>query len=278
VPLLFQRCSSVRIRGLAASVRRQTVWTKRRQSANMNAMPHSDYDVSSLARYLHLSPQQVTKLAERGKLPGRKVAGRWRFARPDIHHWFENRIGLSGESELREVENVLKQSAATENEHEIRIADMLPVEAIAVPLAARTRNSVIDAMVELAAQTGWLWDTAEMAAAVKAREDIHPTALENGVALLHPRRPLVKILAQPFLALGCTTTGIPFGGAAPMSDVFFLICSTDDRGHLRTLARLSRVLASPGFLNALHQVGDAAEAHALIVATDESLEKRKADS
>ncbi len=240
-------------------------------------MPHRDYDVSSLARYLHLSPQQVARLAERGKLPGRKVAGQWRFARPDIHHWFERRIGLSGESELIEVEHVLDRSAVAEDERDICIADMLPLEAIAVPLAARTRNSVIDAMVELAARTGWLWDTAEMAEAVKAREDMHPTALENGVALLHPRRPLAKILAQPFLALGCTTSGIPFGGAVAMTDVFFLICSTEDRGHLRTLARLSRILTSPGFLNALHQVDRPAEAHELIVTTEEGLERRKGE-
>jgi PTS system nitrogen regulatory IIA component len=220
----------------------------------------------------------VTKLAERGKLPGRKVAGEWRFAKPDIHHWFESRIGLSGESELLEVENVLQRSAPAEDEDDIRIAEMLPLEAIAVPLAARTRNSVIGAMVELAAQTGWLWDTKEMAEAVRAREEMRPTALENGVALLHPRRPLVKILAQPFLAMGCTSTGIPFGGAAPMTDVFFLICSTDDRGHLRTLARLSRILALPGFLNALHQVSSAAEARDLIVTTEESLEMRREEN
>ncbi len=212
----------------AKSVRR-FVWTNRRQSANMWAMPYGDFDVNSLARYLHLAPQQVVKLAERGKLPGRKVAGEWRFAKPDIHHWFEHRIGLSDQLELIEVEAVLQRSAPAEDQQAVRIADMLPVEAIAVPLRARTRNSVIDSMVELAAQTGWLWDTKEMAEAVKAREDLHPTALENGVALLHPRRPMAKILAQPLLALGCTSTGIPFGGAVPLTDVFFLICSTDDR-------------------------------------------------
>ena len=157
---------------------------------------------AGLARYLHLTPQQVVKLAERGKLPGRKVAGQWRFAKPDIHHWFENRIGLSDEAELIEVEAVLQRAAPAESQQEVRIAEMLPVEAIAVPLGARTRNSVIDSMVELAAQTGWLWDTKEMAEAVKTREDMYPTALENGVALLHPRRPMAKILGQPFLALG----------------------------------------------------------------------------
>ncbi len=73
------------------------------------------------------------------------------------------------------------------------------------------------------------------------------------------------------MALGCTSSGIPFGGAAPLSDVFFLICSMEDRGHLRVLARLSRILASPGFLNALHQAGNAEEAHQLIVDTEAKL-------
>jgi PTS system nitrogen regulatory IIA component len=231
-------------------------------------MPHGDFDVSGLARYLHLAPEQVVRLAERGKLPGRKVGGQWRFPKPDVHHWLERRIGASDESELLEVEAVLRHSAPTGEE--ICIADMLPAEAIAVPLPARTRNSVIDSMVELAARTGWLWDTKEMAEAVKAREDLHTTALDSGVALLHPRRPMAKILAQPFLALGRTSAGIPFAGADMLTDVFFLICSTEDRGHLQLLARLSRILTAPGFLDALRQA-TAEEARQLIVETEEKL-------
>jgi nitrogen PTS system EIIA component len=232
-------------------------------------MPYTDFDVSGLARYLHLAPQQVVKLAERGKLPGRKVGGEWRFAKPDVHHWLERQIGLSDESELIEVERVLRHLAP--ESQDISIAEMLPIEAIAVPLPARTRNSVIDSMVELAAETGWLWDTAEMAEAVKAREDLHTTALDSGVALLHPRRPMAKILGQPFLALGRTGSGIPFSGTDVLTDVFFLICSVEDRGHLRLLARLSRVLTAPGFLDALRQDATAAEARQLIVETEETL-------
>jgi PTS system nitrogen regulatory IIA component len=228
-------------------------------------MPYSDFDIHSLARYLHLTPQQVVKLAERGKLPGRKVGGEWKFARPEIHHWFEQQIGLSDQGELVQVEDVLQRSAPEEHRQHICIAELLPLEAIAVPLHARTRNSVIDSMVQLAADTGWLWDPKAMAEAVRAREDMHPTALENGVALLHPRRPMPQILSQPLLCLGCTGTGIPFGGSAPLSDVFFLICSMEDRGHLRTLARLSRLLTVRGFLNALHQAADPQTVHQLIV-------------
>ncbi|HID74793.1 MAG TPA: PTS fructose transporter subunit IIA, partial [Planctomycetaceae bacterium] len=54
---------------------------------------------------------------------------------------------------------------------------------------------------------------------------------------------------------------------------FFLICSVTDRGHLRTLARLSRVLAAPGFLQALREVRSPQEAHRLIAETEKSLSR-----
>ena len=236
------------------------------------SMPHEDFDIDSLAAYLHLTPQQVGKLAERGKLPGRKVAGRWRFARADVHHWLEQQIGLSDEEELVEVEGVLERSSGASPPEEISLAELLPLQAVAVPLPARTRNSVITKMVDLAAQTGWLWDPKKMAEAVRSREDMLPTALENGVALLHPRRPMSRILSQPVLAFGCTGTGIPFGGAAAMTDVFFLVCSVEDRGHLRVLARLSRVLTLPGVLAALRAAPDARTARRTMLDAESRLE------
>lgn len=234
-------------------------------------MATEDFDLDSLATYLHLTPFQVARLADRGKLPARKVAGHWRFSRADIHHWLEDRIGLSDEGELIEMEGVL-DSAPGQISEDIILAELLPEEAIAVPLQARTRNSVLSAMVELAAQTGLLWDTEKMLEAVRAREEMAPTALDNGVALLHPRRPMASILGQGFLALGLTQTGIPFAGSRGMlTDVFFLICSVSDHGHLRTLARLSRVIGTPGFLEALRAAPDARAAHRLIAQTEQSL-------
>lgn len=234
-------------------------------------MPHGDFDLDTLAAYLHLMPQQVIRLADRGKLPGRKVGGQWRFSKADIHHWLENRIGLSDEEELVEVEGVLQRNAPVDEESEICIAEMLPLEAIAVPLAARTRNSVITTMVDVAARTGWLWEPQRLADAVHSREEMHPTALENGVALMHPRRPLSTILDRPFLALGITGGAIPFGSGAPLTDIFFLICSTDDRGHLRALARLSRLLNVPELLANLRTAADAVTAREHIVKAERSI-------
>src|SRR5262249_59040295 len=123
---------------------------------------------------------------------------------------------------LEHGQGLLDQAAASGEPATVAISELLLPEAIAIPLAARTRNSVIKEMVELAAKTGFLWDPAEMAEAVQARESLHPTALDNGVALLHPRRPLGHTLARPFLALGRTSSGIPFGsGSGHLTDGLF---------------------------------------------------------
>ena len=235
-------------------------------------MPDDDFGIESLAAYLHLDAAQVVKLVERGKLPGRKVAGQWRFAQAEIHHWLEERIGLSGDEELLRMEGVFEKAASDAGEAAISLEELLPLEAIAVPLAARTRGSVITSMVDVAARTGWLWDTAKMAEAVRAREDLMPTALDNGVALLHPRRPLANILAQPFVAFGRTDSGIPFGGPrGGLTDLFFLILSVDDRGHLRVLARLSRLLADSTVVAALRSAPDAAAARQALAEREDLL-------
>src|SRR6478672_7029104 len=116
-----------------------------------------DFDIERLAAYLHMMPAAVLKLAERGKLPGRRIGGEWRFSAAEIHHWLEDRIGLSDADELAEVEGALDR-AGEPGEEQISIADLLPLEAIEIPLDARTRGSVIVQMTELAARTHLLWD------------------------------------------------------------------------------------------------------------------------
>lgn len=234
-------------------------------------MAEEDFDIDALAAYLHLMPAQVSRMAERSKLPGRKVSGKWRFSRAEIHHWLEHRIGASDSEELVQMEKVLDRAAASDSE-DVSLTRALPSGAIAAPLAAKTRGRVVSAMVELAAETGWLWDTDKMAEAVLAREQMQPTALDIGVALLHPRRPMPGILGEAFVALGITPRGIPFGGSgSQMTDVFFLILSTDDQWHLRMLARISRLLSSSDFLDELRGVPDAEAARELIQRLEEEL-------
>ncbi|MGC4006713.1 MAG: PTS sugar transporter subunit IIA [Pirellulales bacterium] len=213
-------------------------------------MPESDFDVAGLANHLHLSPAQILRLAERGQVPGRRVGGEWRFHPTEIHHWWEQRIGLADEQQLAEMELALRGPRGQSALEQFSLVDFLPVEGIELQMQARTRNAVFPALIELASRTEIVWDTSRLEDALRAHEDLHSTAMDNGAAILHPRRPLPGILADALILIGRTSNGIPFGNPrGVMTDVFFVLCMLDDRSHLRMLARLSRLLTDTNFLD-----------------------------
>ncbi|MCA9261803.1 MAG: PTS sugar transporter subunit IIA [Planctomycetales bacterium] len=255
-------------RSLRSSVRvLRTPQTARR---GLFPVADDDFDVASLAAYLHMMPAQISKLAERGKIPARRVAGDWVFSRPEVTQWLEDRMGLSDDDELAAMETQLIRQEDVD-QHDVSLARILSLDTVAVPLQARTRGKVISTMCNLASTTGLLWDADKMAEAVTAREALHPTALDNGAALLHPRRPQSSILAEAVLALGITSQGIPFGNRGQLTDIFFLICATSDHEHLRILARLSRLLTDSEWLAKLRHAPDAVAAYRLILDRDAEL-------
>lgn len=230
------------------------------------------FDLQSLARFLHLPPDQVQKMAERGKLPGRKIGGQWRFDRAEIFHWFEERIGLSGDEELQRVQQMLDTAAKKATSDSIDLHQLLDESLVWLECPARNKNSLISDFCQRIADTGRLWMPAEMASAIRSREELHPTAMENGVALLHPRRPQPTYFEEPFVAIAITPSGIPCGGPkGALTDIFFLIASSDDAFHLRLLARISRLVNQAELLQKLRTATTPAGVCAAIFEADEKL-------
>ena len=228
-------------------------------------------DLDQLAAYLQRDARELSKLANRGHLPGQKVGGNWRFASIEIAHWLETQLPDYTEQQLTAFER-----GANRGYHatEPIVAPLLTEATVAVPLAAATRSSVLRALVTLAEQSWQVYDPEAMLAAIRQREDVGGTALNNGVAVPHPRRPLSdRVQGESLIALGRTTAGIPFGAPdGGLTDLFFLVSCRDAATHLRVLARLSRLFLRPGFLDELRAVDSPAEAIRAIDAAEQSLE------
>lgn len=207
-------------------------------------------DLQQLAQYLNRDAREVTRLAERGQLPGRKVGGEWRFARAEINHWIETQLHQYSEAQLTDLES---QTPVREDE-QLVVTPLLAQASIAYPLRATTRASVLQELVRLAEQTGHVYDPEAVLEAIRQREEMRSTAVEQGVAIPHPRRPLPAALGESVLAFGRTASGIPFGAPrGGLTDIFFLVCCRDDRTHLGVLARLSRLIMRPGFVDGLRE-------------------------
>ena len=196
-------------------------------------------DVDQLAAYLRRDAREVGKLASRGRLPGHKVGGVWRFARAEINHWLESQIHGYSDEELTALE-----SGTDRDGDAPLIANLLSPACVAVPLAASTKASVLKELVKLAEESWELYDPEAILDAVRAREEIVSTALPTGVAYPHPRRPLPTALGESVLAFGRTGSGFslkPVSPTVPASG-----CPGSEVTWLRTTAYLWDRAASFG--------------------------------
>ncbi len=231
-------------------------------------MPHETMDLDQLARYLQRDARELHKLASRGHLPGRKVGGEWRFARAEVNHWLETQLPEYDEQQLTAVESAAVGSAGQEP----LIASLLSEATMAVPLIAGTRGSVLRELVRLAEQSWQVYDPEAVLHAIQQREELASTALPTGVAIPHPRRPMPNALGEPIMAFGRTASGVPFGAEhGNLTDIFFLVACRDDRTHLHVLARLSRLLLRPGFIDELRAAGTTMETWHLIESAEREL-------
>jgi nitrogen PTS system EIIA component len=232
-------------------------------------MSHESISIEELAARLGRDRRDVEKLANRGRIPGRKVGGTWQFHPTEIRHWLEQEMRGYSEPELAALEEGQRGEGA---EHDTPILKRLSLETVQVPLEGRTKRSVIEGLVEVAGRTWQIWEPASVLHAVLEREEIFSTGFENGVAIPHPRNPLPEVLGQSIVAFGRTFSGIPFGAPRrQQSDLFFLVLCRDSRAHLHVLARLGRLMQMPAFLDSLRAAETSQAAYDVIAQADQSL-------
>lgn len=232
-------------------------------------MEHEMMDLEQLAVYLRRDLRELTKLANRGYLPGQKVGGQWRFAPAEINYWIETQMHAYTEEELAALET---GSAKGADDKQPLLTTLLSESTMAVPLAASTRTSVLKELMNLAEQSWQVYDPEALLAAVKQREELGSTGLAGGVAIPHPHRPFPGALGESIVAFARTGGGIPFGAPdGGLTDLFFLVCCRDQGTHLRTLARISRLFLRPGFAAELRAAETAADTWHVIEAAERDL-------
>jgi len=214
-----------------------------------------------LAVYLHLDEQTVSKLVAAGKIPSLQVDRQWRFKREAIDSWIEEQL-VGDDEKFVDVPDGMK----------LPLEDLLPDHAIITNMRATTPIAVIEELAARAYTNGWLTDKPWFVGAVVERESLSSTAMEGGVAFLHTRAKDKGKIGRPFIIVGRSWSGIPFG--APDGNptyLFFLLGLKYDRLHLPILGRLARALRNPATIAKLRSQSSPDQLRALLLKEDASV-------
>jgi excisionase family DNA binding protein len=211
-----------------------------------------------LAVYLHLDEATVSKLVAGGKIPALQVDRQWRFKRTAIDQWIADQL-VGDEESFVDVPDGMK----------LPLEDLLPDQAIITNLRANSPIGVIEELAARAYTNGWLADKPWFVGAVVERESLASTAMEGGVAFLHTRAKDKGKIGRPFIVVGRSWEGIPFG--APDGNatyLFFLLGLKYDRLHLPILGRLARALRNPATIAKLRALSSPDQVRALLLKED----------
>ena len=228
-------------------------------------------DLKSAAARLHMDERELKHFAQREEVPAQKRGDDFFFERRLLDEWAQRRmIGLHPKQLTGEHTHAMTERAKSTGE--VRISDLLSVEAIAPELSAKNKGGVLRDMTDLADSTGKVYDKDALFRGLTEREEAASTAVGGGAAFLHVKFHDEYLVAESFLALGRTARPVFFGAPDDGgTDIFFHINCTDRALHLHVLARLCLLAHGTTLLADLRAAPDAAAMLDVLKAAETSL-------
>jgi mannitol/fructose-specific phosphotransferase system IIA component (Ntr-type) len=127
------------------------------------------------------------------------------------------------------------------------LGESIEAGGVVLDLKATRRDELLRELIEhMPALRDRPADRSRLFEALKEREILCSTGVGDGVAMPHARNALVGLVNRPVLVFGRKKEGLPYASVdgAPVR-LFFLVVAPDVTSHLRTLARLSRLVRNP---------------------------------
>ena len=153
----------------------------------------------------------------------------------------------------------------------MKISEILSPATITANMKAADKNSALVELTEaIVAHVGNL-DRNEVLKVLHERERLGSTGIGDGVAIPHGK---LKNIDNLLLSFGCSKTGVEFDSmdGQPAHLFFLLLAPEESVGiHLKTLARISKLLKNPEVRSALLTAPDADELFRIISTEEEKL-------
>lgn len=153
----------------------------------------------------------------------------------------------------------------------MKIVDLLNPAAITADIKATEKNAVLMELTDALIQVESSLDREEVLRVLQERERLGSTGIGEGVAIPHGK---LKDLKNLLISFGRSRNGVDFNSmdGKPAHLFFLLIAPEESIGvHLKTLARISKLLKSPAVRRRLLEATDGQELYSIIAEEDDAL-------
>jgi len=201
--------------------------------------------VRDAAQLLQVSEKTIYRWIKQEVIPAYRLQGQHRFNRAELIEWATSRRMALAPDAFQEPESVAAPRPL--------LAAALETGGIIYRLNGQSRNEVLRNLVENL-RLGDDVDRDYLLKVLIAREELSSTGIGRGIALPHPRNPVLAHLTQASVSLAFLDEPVDFFAldGQPVR-ILFTILSPTLRAHLHLLAKLGFALNDPGFQQAVRQ-------------------------
>lgn len=195
--------------------------------------------VHDVCRLLNVNERTVRRWVREEQLPASRVGGRYHFNRSELFEWATLRK-MPVPAELLEGDDAPPLHGDT-------LADAIVAGGIFYQLPGNDIESALRSVVDCMRLPD-KFDREMLLNMFLSRERLGSTAVGDGIALPHPRYPVVLPVPGPQVSLCYLEHAIDFAAAdgRPV-DTLFVLVSPTARWHARLLTQVARALAHPRF-------------------------------
>lgn len=206
-----------------------------------------DLKIKDVAELLNVSEITVRKWVDDAIIPTYKIHGQYRFSRPEIESWVMNHKlkTKDGHSPFRigtdQKQNRTKPVAGSQK---FSLYRALHKGQVFSKISGIEKEEVIRKSTKKLAETQKI-DSEMLADMLIDRERLHPTALNNGIAVPHTRD-FTLSTTHDVVIFAFPDKAIPYGAldGLPVHTLIFLFASSDKR-HLHLLAKIAHLSNDP---------------------------------
>lgn len=201
--------------------------------------------VKDAARILRVTEKTIYRWIKQELIPAYRVNGQHRFNQSELLEWATSRrMGVAPEAfdEPEEAETPLPT-----------LTDSLDAGGIIYRLDGNTRNEVLEKLVNNLRLSDGV-DKDYLLKILVARETLASTSVGDGIAIPHPRNPVLLHTTQPTVTLAFLENPVDFQSLDGLPvNVLFCVISPTLRAHLHLLSMLGYAIKDSKFRQAIQQ-------------------------